>query len=214
MLTRDPAAIRARSIGERANQLKAQALANDGRRRRERQAVNVMRRLVTAFKLVGGKGSRRVVLGLARAGFRGRDAIVVFMFSKLVMPVAFAGAAVFAFHGLHFLELSSESNSLAVVAASILGFFAPDTYIKNRGDKRRVSLRKGLPDAIDLLVICTEAGLALDATLDRVSREITDAYPEMADELALTGVELRFLPERRKALENLGERTDLPGIQG
>ena len=80
--------------------------------------------------------------------------------------------------------------------------------------KRRQALRKGAPDGLDLLVICAEAGLSLDTALNRVAEEIALSAPELADELALTGVELNFLPERRMALDNLARRADLPAIRG
>ncbi len=86
--------------------------------------------------------------------------------------------------------------------------------IKNTTQKRQDTIRKSLPDALDLMVICAEAGLSLDATLSRVSQEMELACPELADELGLTGLELGFLPDRRKALQNLATRIDLPVVRG
>jgi tight adherence protein C len=103
---------------------------------------------------------------------------------------------------------------LLVVAAVGAGWFAPELYVKNRTTKRQVALQRALPDGLDLLVICAEAGLSLDAALERVSQEIGPSSPELGEELALTSVELGFLPERRQALVNLNRRTDLPAIRG
>ena len=100
------------------------------------------------------------------------------------------------------------------MTAIVAGVFAPEIYVRNVISKRRKALQKGLPDALDLLVICTEAGLGLDAALNRVSGEIAPNSPELADELTLTALELGFLPERKKALDNLNARTDLAAIRG
>ncbi|MDX1541814.1 MAG: type II secretion system F family protein, partial [Geminicoccaceae bacterium] len=98
--------------------------------------------------------------------------------------------------------------------AGALGFFAPDLYVSNATTKRQKALQKALPDGLDLLVICAESGLALDAALERVAGELGGASPELAEELSLTSVELGFLPDRRQALLNLNRRTDLPAIRG
>ena len=91
----------------------------------------------------------------------------------------------------------------------ILAYKAPDIWLKNKIHKRTHAIRKGLPDALDLLVICAEAGLTVDAAFDRVARELGRAYPELGDEFALTSIELGFLTDRRLAFENLAKRIDL-----
>ncbi|MFZ1425638.1 MAG: type II secretion system F family protein [Geminicoccaceae bacterium] len=96
----------------------------------------------------------------------------------------------------------------------LVGFFGPDVIVFNTASKRRLALLKGLPDGLDLLVICAEAGLSLDSALHRVSEEIARSSPELADELGVTSVELNFLPERRRALENLADRIGLPAMRG
>jgi tight adherence protein C len=90
----------------------------------------------------------------------------------------------------------------------------PEVFVKNAIQKRRKLIQKGLPDTLDLLVICAEAGLALDAALIRVSREMERSAPEVADEFGLTAVELGFLPDRKQALKNLIKRVRLPSIRG
>src|SRR6185312_10190605 len=81
-------------------------------------------------------------------------------------------------------------------------------------NKRTKRIQLGLPDALDLMIICAEAGLSLDATLARVSRELENACPDLAEELAITAAELTFLPDRRQAFENLNARTDMSAIRG
>ena len=101
-----------------------------------------------------------------------------------------------------------------VAGALILAYKAPDLWLKNKVDKRTHAIRKGLPDALDLLVICAEAGLTVDAAFGRVARELGKAYPELGDEFALTSIELGFLTDRRLAFENLAKRIDIDSIRG
>ena len=101
---------------------------------------------------------------------------------------------------------------VASCGAVLVAFFLPEIYIKNATDHRRALLIKALPDMLDLMVICTEAGSSLDATLARVAQEIRDSSPEMAEEVELTGIELGFLPDRRQALENFCDRTGIKHI--
>ena len=96
----------------------------------------------------------------------------------------------------------------------ILSYKAPDLYLDNKINKRSDAIRKGLPDALDLLVICAEAGLTVDAAFHRVARELGRAYPELGDEFTLTAIELGFLTERRAAFENLATRVDLDAVKG
>ena len=98
--------------------------------------------------------------------------------------------------------------------AMVLGVYAPDIVVKNAIDKRKNVLRLGLPDALDLMVICAEAGLSLDSSLKRVAKEMALSCAEIADEFGLASVEIGFLPDRVMALRNLVKRTALPGIRG
>src|SRR5829696_3859050 len=100
--------------------------------------------------------------------------------------------------------------------AGVVGgsYKAPDIWLSNKVKKRSHAIRKGLPDALDLLVICAEAGLTVDAAFNRVARELGKAYPELGDEFALTSIELGFLTDRRSAFENLATRIDLEAVRG
>ncbi len=109
----------------------------------------------------------------------------------------------------------SPIKAYGLVAGSfILAYKFPDLYLKNKIQKRSAAIRKGLPDALDLLVICAEAGLTVDAAFARVSKELGKAYPELGEEFQLTAIELGFLTDRRQAFENLAERIDLDSIRG
>jgi tight adherence protein C len=114
------------------------------------------------------------------------------------------------------MAVGQGPRTAALVAglAIAAGAFAPMIFVRNAAARRRIALTRSLPDALDLFVICAEAGLSLDAALRRVAREIAPAAPELADELALTEVELGFLAVRADALDNLATRTALPAVRG
>jgi len=122
-------------------------------------------------------------------------------------------AALLLFGGQAFAVPTIVKTLIAMVAV-VCGAYLPEVLLANAIQKRRAKIIKGLPDALDLLVICVEAGLGLDAALNRVAGEMGRSYPEIADEFALTAVELGFLNERRQALKNLINRADLPSIRG
>ncbi len=112
------------------------------------------------------------------------------------------------------MPLAPQFRFMPAMAAVLFGFYAPKLYLRNVADKRAKQIQLGLPDGLDLMVICAEAGLSLDATLVRVSRELANTWPELAEEFGITAAELTFLPERRMAFENLNARTDSEGIRG
>jgi tight adherence protein C len=149
---------------------------------------------------------------LARAGYRSRDTLFTFLLLKLVLPIVFACVAFFFVFVLHAFNLKPILGLLAVIFMAMFGLALPNILVKNQSQKRGDILRKAMPDALDLLVICAEAGLSLDSSLDRVSREIGPSCPELAEEVGLTGVELGFFPDRAKALQNLADRVPQPGV--
>ena len=111
-------------------------------------------------------------------------------------------------------DWSAFKKVIAFGAAIGLGYKGPEIYLGNIIGKRTKAIRQGLPDALDLLVICAEAGLTVDAAFNRVARELGRAYPELGDEFALTSIEMSFLTERRHAFENLAFRVNLESVKG
>lgn len=214
LLARDPMASRVKALAARRGDLKSDLTAPKRRHERRVKSLGFMRRVVERLKLMSSAQAAKIAERLARAGWRSKDAIVVFLFFKAALPLVFATAAVVVLYVLELYDLPSMARLAAALGSVAVGAYAPDIYVRNAASKRRQKLRKGLPDALDLMVICAEAGLTLDASLSRVSRELGASAPELADELGLTAVELGFLPDRRQALSNLNLRTDLPGIRG
>lgn len=151
---------------------------------------------------------------LSRAGYRSKEAVAIYVCCKLLFPVILMIVCSFLLYIALPLAMPAIYRPVAIVIMVLVGFFGPDVIVFNTASKRRHSLLKGLPDGLDLLVICAEAGLSLDSALHRVSEEIARSSPELADELGITSVELNFLPERRRALENLADRINLPAVRG
>ncbi len=150
---------------------------------------------------------------MLQAGIRNSAAPVLYVFFKLVLPLALFLLGLLLTAGLGVAETQPLYRLLLLLGLPGLAFAAPGIWLKNAIQKREEKIRKALPDAFDLLVICAEAGLGLDAALDRVAREIASATPELAEEIGITGVELGFLPDRRMALNGLAERVQLPAMK-
>lgn len=214
LLWRDPLASRMKSLTERRKVLTAEMIAAPRRRRRSESSMDIAQGVVQRFNLLRSREAEKATLKLAQAGWRSHNAVVMYLFLRLVLPLAFGLAAAILVYGLHVVNLPPLKAAAVLIAATLLGSYGPEVFIKNKITKRQHELRKGLPDALDLLVICAEAGQSLDAALNRVARELAKSAPALADELALTSIELGLLPERRKALENLAKRADIPSIRG
>jgi tight adherence protein C len=151
---------------------------------------------------------------LVSAGFRGRDAIVVYTFFKLVSPFAFLVGGALYVYGVAPIGRGALIDAVAVMACALFGSKLPDLLLKNARNKRLEHIRKALPDSLDMLVICAEAGLGTDAAIKRVVAEASRRASVLGEELSQTALELSFMPERRQALENLAERAPLPSVQG
>jgi len=214
LLEKHPMERRARMLTTRRDELRGQLLKDRGPRKRQKESLSMMRQVVAALKLVQNQQTDKLHDHLAQAGLRSRDAVIVFLFFKVAMPVLLAAVTFMLVYLLEIGDLSPGMRLLAVLGGAGLGFFVPELYVSNLIKKRQLALSKALPDGLDLLVICAESGLSLDVALDRVANEIGEANAALAEELSLTSIELGFLPDRRQALLNLNRRTNLPSIRG
>ncbi len=214
LLEQRPAAARIRAVTQRRQELQASATGVQRRRQRSQLPPGLVPMLLRRLHRLQANQVERIRDKLMRAGFRSREAIGVYAAAKLAGPILAGMLAFVLVYLMHLGNIPMTYRPLALIAAVLFGFFAPDLHLANAAAKRRQALQKSLPDGIDLLVICAEAGLSLDTALNRVADEMAVSAPELADELALTGVELNFLPERRMALTNLARRVDLPAIRG
>ena len=176
--------------------------------------VELANYVVRRFQLLRSSQTRRVEDKLLHAGYRGSDAMAMFLFLKLSLPALFGVIAVLVFYILEIFPAPDIAKLAFSLIAVIVGAYAPDVFVTNQGQKRRHKIQKALPDGLDLMVICAEAGLSVDATLNRVSAELRSSWPEFADELGLTAIEIGFLPDRSQALANLARRVKLDGVKG
>lgn len=214
LLVRDPMARRAHRLFEHRRRLKSAAMAGSGHAaRRGNASLGLAGRVVKRLNLARSRQAEKIQLNLARAGLRGADAINLYLFAKLALPFAVGGLASFAVFATPLLAGSVGIKAMLACAGVLGGAYLPEVMIANKTQKRRQGLQRGLPDALDLLVICAEAGLGLEAALTRVAAEMGRAAPEVADEFALAAVELGFLPDRKQALANLDRRANLPAIR-
>ena len=216
---RDPMAKRVKALNERREQLKAGIVASTSKRRKNitnrSDAADRVRTLLSSLRMLQDEQVEKAQKKLMQAGIRAKDLAFVVIFARFVMPVAIGGVTMIGVYLLDWFPEWGAFKKYALVAGSLIGSYkAPDIYLKNRINKRTHAIRKGLPDALDLLVICAEAGLTVDAAFNRVARELGRAYPELGDEFALTSIELGFLTDRRTAFENLANRIDLDSIRG
>ncbi|MDP2332512.1 MAG: type II secretion system F family protein [Reyranella sp.] len=175
-------------------------------------SLGLLRKFADRLNLLRGVAADQISRKLRQAGFHSRDAAVIYVFVKLALPLLL---------GFLMIGLTSVSNVLvlpedlilpACIGAVLLGFLLPDLYIKNVAAKRREILNSILPEGLDLLTICVEAGLSIDAAFRRVSREMQGSMPELAVEFEMTAIELTYLPDRQQALENMADRSESPAV--
>jgi tight adherence protein C len=216
---RDPMAKRVKSLSDRREQLKAGITASTAKKRtklvRKTETTDKMRSFLSSLKVLQDDQIQVAIQKLAQAGIRKKEFAVAIIFSRLVIPIILGGGVGLWIYGMGGLPEWTPFKRFGIfAAATILGYKAADIYLSNLISKRTDAIRKGLPDALDLLVICAEAGLTVDVAFNRVARELGRGYPELGDEFALTAIELGFLTERRMAFENLAYRVNLDSIKG
>ncbi|HEX2762370.1 MAG TPA: type II secretion system F family protein [Allosphingosinicella sp.] len=216
---RDPMAKRVKALNERREQLKAGIVASTSKRRRNitnrNEMADKVRSVLGSLKMLQDDQVEKAQKKLVQAGIRSKDLAFVVIFARFVLPVVIGSVVILGVYVLDWFPEWGAIKRYGLVATSLIGSYkAPDIWLKNKINKRSTGIRKGLPDALDLLVICAEAGLTVDAAFNRVARELGKAYPELGDEFALTSIELGFLTDRRSAFENLAQRIDLDSIRG
>jgi len=174
--------------------------------RRKQSAVE---EIVRPFQNVLPRSAREASIvqkRLTRAGYRQEGAVNVFYGAKVAAPLAL---------GLLVLVTGAYAISpfpVFAVAAG-LGFMLPNLWLDHRTAQRKLGITLGLPEALDLMVICTEAGLSMDQTIQRLSRELRVSQPEIADELALATLEQKAGKPRQDTLKDLAERTNVPSVR-
>ncbi|MDO8290397.1 MAG: type II secretion system F family protein [Parvibaculum sp.] len=150
---------------------------------------------------------------LRQAGFRGQGPIYTFIFFRFVMPPVVFFLTLLYLYGINSFGLATMARIAVAGGGALFGFYLPNLFVQNVIARRQESIQKAFPDALDLLLICVESGMSVEAAFAKVAAEIGAQSVELAEELSITTAELSYLQERRKAYENLASRTGLPGVK-
>ncbi len=213
-LQSDPLSSRLKSVAKRREELSQQQREKFQKRPLLKAShVGAMKAVLERLKLQNLMGSPALRIKMNQAGWRGQTPVIVFAFTRLLLPIVMSIAtAVLLFVGRKF-ELEASAKVLITLGVGVVGFYMPNVILQNVIHKRQQTLIKAFPDALDLLVICVEAGLSIEAAFSRVAEEMGEGTPIIAEEFGLTTAELAFLGERRQALENFALRTGAPAVK-
>ena len=211
------------TLGKR---MKAVALEREKIRQRERERLAhtskvslrqspkaYMKRAVDDFNLSKWVGQEEARLLLVQAGYRGQAPYVTYLFFRMTMPVVMLLGSLFYIFVVLNLDYPPMLKIAVCIGCAYFGMHSPNLYLKNKITRRQLSIRRAFPDALDLLLICVESGMSIEAAFRKVSEEVGTQSIALAEEFTLTTAELSYLPERRQAYENLAQRTGLEGVK-
>ena len=170
-------------------------------------------RVVARLNLVKLLEDPKVAEKMTQAGFRGPGPLNTFYFFRFALPFILMALTAFYLFVVIKPDLPGFTLFSIVILAAGVGFYATNIYLKNLIDKRRQSIVAAFPDSLDLLLICVESGMSIEAAIQKVSQEVGGQSIELAEELSLLSAELSYLPERRLAYEGMAKRTQHPGIR-
>jgi tight adherence protein C len=206
--------------------MKAVAVEREKIRQRERErmargekinlrpsAKQYMQTIVDQFNLSKWVGQEEARLKLVQAGYRGQAPYVTYLFFRMVTPVIMLVACSFYIFVVLDLDQPFFVKLAICIAGTYLGMHVPLMFLKNRIARRQLSIKRAFPDTLDLLLICVESGMSIEAAFKKVADEVGSQSVALAEELTLTTAELSYLPDRRQAYDNLGKRTDLEGVK-
>ena len=207
--------------------MKAVALEREKIRARERERMaqekqkvslrqspkQYVQAIVDRFNLTKWVGQEEARLKLVQAGYRGQAPYVTYLFFRLVTPIAAFLFALFYLFVVVKLEQPTSLKIAIAIGVAYIGMHLPLMILKSKIQKRQTSIKRAFPDTLDLLLICVESGMSIEAALKKVSDEVGTQSVALAEELTLTNAELSYLPDRRQAYENLAKRTDLEGVK-
>jgi tight adherence protein C len=216
LLAPDPLPKRMKSVAlerEKIRQRERERMARGEKVSLRRSPKQYMQQAVERFNLRKWVGQEEARSKLVQAGYRGEAPYITYLFFRMVTPtVMLLGSIFYVFVVLQLSYPPSIKIGICLLA-TYLGMHLPYIYLKNKIQKRQLSIRRAFPDALDLLLICVESGMSIEAAFRRVSQEIGSQSVALAEELTLTTAELSYLPDRRQAYENLAQRTDLEGVK-
>ena len=217
VLQRDRSTQRMKVMAVERDKMRAARLAelkDAGQGKLRYAARGMMQRLVDGLDMRKKFETEELKNTLKMAGLRGEAPLVAFTFFRLVMPIITTIVALFY---LFFIATDLSYPPIvkfgAGLFAGFVGFYLPNLFVSNLITRRQEAIKQAFPDALDMLLICVQAGMSIEMGFGKVANEIGTQSLELAEELSLTTAELSYLQDRRMAYENLGKRTGLPGIK-
>ncbi|HEX3651437.1 MAG TPA: type II secretion system F family protein [Rhizomicrobium sp.] len=214
LLEKQALGTRMKSVTERREELRLKHHAALNKRNVLRaEPITFMKQTLEKVKLSKLLESPNTRDRLMQAGYRGQAPLITFMFFRFVMPfILFVAALLYLFVLVH-IAWPGWEKFLAALGTALLGYYVPDLFLSNRITRRRESIMRAFPDALDLLLICVESGMSIEMAFTRVAAEIGPQSAELAEEFGLTTAELSYLPDRRQAFDNLAKRCGHPGVK-
>jgi tight adherence protein C len=199
---------------EKIRQRERDRMAQENQKGKLRQSPQqYVQTIVDRFNLSKWVGQEEARLKLVQAGYRGQAPYITYLFVRMVTPVA---CFLFALMYLFFILKFDQPNMIKLgicIGAAYVGMQLPLVLLKNKIQRRQLSIKRAFPDTLDLLLICVESGMSIEAAFRKVSDEVGTQSVALAEELTLTTAELSYLPDRRQAYENLAKRTNLDGVK-
>lgn len=216
LLSRDRAAERMKSMALERNALRSQRqseiVVKDRVTLRDKPK-GFMQQMVDRFDLRKQFDTEDLRNKLKTAGLRGQGPLVTYIFFRMAAPPLVFLLALFYLFVIGVTDHPPIIKLLMALAAAGFGYYLPNMFVKNLADKRQHAIKQSFPDALDMLLICVQSGMSVEAAFQKVSKEILGQSVELAEEMSLTTAELSYLQDRRQAFENLGTRTGLPGVK-
>ena len=186
---------------------------SDARGRLRTTSRGFMKEVVDQLNLPSLFDMQEINDKLKMAGMRGQRPVVAYLFFRIALPLVFlAGAVIYLFVLGKMANQSFAIKLVICLGATYVGYYVPAVFISNLISRRQTAIKRAFPDSLDLLLICVESGMSIEAAFNKVASEMGQQSIEMAEEMALTTAELSYLPERRQAYENLARRTGLEGV--
>jgi tight adherence protein C len=217
MLNRDKLATRMQMMAVERDQLRAIRLADiqkrDMQARLRTQPKGFMQEIVETLNLRSMFDTEEVRDMLKMAGLRGQAPLVAYMFFRVAVPGIILIAALLYLFVLGDFDYPPIVNLGLAIGAAYIGYYMPNMFVQNLIQRRQTAIKEAFPDALDMLLICVQAGMSPEIAFGKVATEVGQQSAELAEEFSLTTAELSYLADRRQAYENLGKRTGIPGVK-
>lgn len=217
ILERDRMSHRMRVMAIEREQMRASRLAEMAKEKQGSRlrptTKSFTQQVVDLFNLRQLFDSEEIRQKLRKAGLRGQAPVATYMFFRVAAPLGVFALAVFYLFVMGAMSYPPLIKLMIALGAAFVGSYLPNLFVENLAQKRQHAIQLAFPDALDMLLICVQSGMSVEAAFGRVAKEISGQSLELAEELSLTTAELSYLQDRRQAFDNFGKRTGLPGVK-